>query len=347
MSHNKVYRNLESKIEGLSLATYEPTFTIFDNAIVINYKKLGTRFFETLSTAPDGPHWNEVNENTNQKMYSHQIDCKFQYFSGTPDRLTDSRTFFKTDFSNYDLQFDYERCGHKINTPELLLNKLNIEKFDDIFSDRNRQVIFIIKNPITRFLSGSVQILYTYVSESLKDENERNKLKVYTGLTDTDIKYVLRRAERFFAEDFKLFVDLGHETMEGLEYFSKILHYLLETRFDLLFQDVHTEVFMDYVKTLIRKIPHNNIKILDLDDCNSVDAYKFFETFRNDGFTYSDKYKDSHTIRQSNTYIYDNILDTNSNESLIGISHYLKKEYAIYTELKNSKYFHINKSDIS
>jgi len=346
MSDDNVLRNLESKIAGLSLTTYEPTFTFFDNATVINYKKLGTRFFEILSTAPDGPYWNEKNENDTQKTYSYQIDCKFAYFDGTPDRLDDSRKLFKTDFSNYELQFDYERAGYKINTIDSLLNHLNIQNFDELFSDPTKQVVFIIKNPVTRFLSGSVQILYTYVSESLKDETERNKLKVYTGLTDENIKYVLRRADRFFAEDFKRFVDLGHETMEGLEYFTKILNYILETRFDLLFQDVHTEIFMDYVKTLIRKIPHNNIKIIDLEDCNSSAAYRFFDTFRNDGFLYSDKYKDSHTIRQSNTYIYDNILDINSNESLIGLSHYLKKEYAIYTELKNSKYFHRIKPDI-
>ena len=53
MNFNLINNNsIENRVSHLSNIVFEPTLTIFDNVIVFNYKKVGTRFFQTLAELP-------------------------------------------------------------------------------------------------------------------------------------------------------------------------------------------------------------------------------------------------------------------------------------------------------
>ena len=48
----KLYDEIEDDICGLYNYTFEPTINLFKNALVFNYKKVGTRFFREIVSYP-------------------------------------------------------------------------------------------------------------------------------------------------------------------------------------------------------------------------------------------------------------------------------------------------------
>ena len=74
MNFNSINNTIENRVSHLSKIVFEPTLTIFDNVIVFNYKKVGTRFFHTLAELPSSSN-NIINN-------SKQIDIKFAKIDG-------------------------------------------------------------------------------------------------------------------------------------------------------------------------------------------------------------------------------------------------------------------------
>jgi hypothetical protein len=106
-------------------------------------------------------------------------------------------------------------------------------------------------------------------------------------------------------------------------------------------QDVHTETYLDNIKSLLIEIDDSKNKIVDLNQCNTKSAFEFFDTFTND-FIYSTDYSKIIKSKQSNSHIYDFLVKIHNGEihKMEAIPHLLKKEYSYYKELINSSYFH-------
>lgn len=330
-----IHTPLSNRVNALSMVVFEPTFTFFDNTIVINYKKTGSRFFEILCKAPIGNPYNDEPDGDN---FSTQIDTQFRILN--EDKI--DYNILNSKGINYIVDFnqDVKKNLLKWDTYSDFLNDANVASIDELLKNPKKKLTFVIKNPIDRFLSGVVQILIMYITESLKNEAERDRLKRYTGLTDSDIKYVWKRSDSFFSEDFHHKLRLKHDTMEGVDKFMVICGYLLENRFDLILQDIHTECYLDSIKFLIDGIENDNYQIIDIDDCMSKSAYELFDGFSNT-IKYSDYYDVLSPRKFSNLHIYQFLYELygNNPNKLEAIPHLLKKENAYYEILKSSKNF--------
>jgi hypothetical protein len=332
MNFNSINNTIENRVESLSHIVFEPTLTIFDNVIVVNYKKVGTRFFQTLADLPSSS--NNIFNN------SKQIDIKFVKIDGIvpSDKYNQ---IFKTKLTNYLIEFDFEHHDGEWKDADSFLKYNNVENITDFFKKNKKPFIFVVRNPVERFFSGATQILTSYCTETLTDKDEQNEIKKIFDITDYDLQKVMERSNEFFEDSFNQRLDWGHTTTDGVESFAKILLYVLEYKWDLIMQDIHTETYLDNIKSLLIEIDDKKNKIIDLNQCNTKNAFEFFDTFTND-FIYSTDYNKIIKSKQSNLHIYDFLVKMHDNDvhTMEAIPHLLKKEYSYYKELINSSYFY-------
>lgn len=332
MNFNLINNTIEDRVNSLSQIVFEPTLTIFDNVIVFNYKKVGTRFFHTLAELPSST--NDIFNN------SKQIDIKFVKIENDIPKENHNQVF-KTKLANYFIEFDFKHHDGQWKDVDGFLNYNQVDNITDFFKKNKKPFIFVVRNPVERFFSGATQILTSYCKETLADKDEQNKVKKIIDISDSDLEIITNRYDDFFAENFNQRLDWGHTTTEGIESFVKILLYVLEYKWELIMQDVHTESYLDIMKSLIIEIDDKKNKIIDLNQCNTQKAFEFFDTFTND-FTYSTDYSKIIKSKQSNSHIYDFLVKIHNGEihKMEAIPHLLKKEYSYYTELINSSYFY-------
>jgi hypothetical protein len=332
MNSNSINNTIEDRVNSLSHIVFEPTLTIFDNVIVVNYKKVGTRFFHVLAELPSTS--NEIFNN------SKQIDIKFVKIDGIVPTEKYNQ-IFKTKLTNYLIEFDFDHYHGKWKDVESFLNYNEVDNITDFFKKNKKPFIFIVRNPVERFFSGATQILTSFCKEIINDRNEQIKIQKIIDISDEEFEIICNNSDKFFAENFNQRLDWGHDTIEGIEPFVKILLYVLEYKWDLLMQDVHTETYLDNIKSLLIEIDDSKNKIVDLNQCNTKSAFEFFDTFTND-FIYSTDYSKIIKSKQSNSHIYDFLVKIHNGEihKMEAISHLLKKEYSYYKELINSSYFH-------
>jgi hypothetical protein len=332
MNSNSINNTIEDRVDSLSHIVFEPTLTIFDNVIVVNYKKVGTRFFQTLADLPSSS--NNIFNN------SKQIDIKFVKIDGIvpSDKYNQ---IFKTKLTNYLIEFDFEHHDGEWKDADSFLKYNNVENITDFFKKNKKPFIFVVRNPVERFFSGATQILKSYCTDTLTDKDEQNEIKKIFDITDYDLQKVMERSNEVFEESFNQRLDWGHTTTDGIESFAKILLYVLEYKWDLIMQDVHTETYLDNIKSLLIEIDDKKNKIIDLNQCNTKNAFEFFDTFTND-FIYSTDYNKIIKSKQSNLHIYDFLVKIHNNNvhTMEAIPHLLKKEYSYYKELINSSYFY-------
>ena len=332
MNFNSINNTIENRVSHLSKIVFEPTLTIFDNVIVFNYKKVGTRFFHTLAELPSSSN-NIINN-------SKQIDIKFVKIEG--DIPTENHNqIFKTKLANYFIEFDFKHHDGQWKDVHSFLSYNEVDNMTDFFKKNKKPFIFVVRNPVERFFSGATQILTLYCNEHLIDKNEQDKVKKTIDISDSELEIIINNYNDFFAENFNQRLEWGHTTTEGIESFAKILLYVLEYKWDLLMQDVHTETYLDTIKSLIIEMDDTKNKIIDLNQCNTKTAFEFFDTFTNN-FIYSTDYSKIIKSKQSNSHIYDFLLKIHNGEihTMEAIPHLLKKEYSYYTELINSSYFY-------
>ena len=332
MNFNSINNTIENRVSHLSKIVFEPTLTIFDNVIVFNYKKVGTRFFHTLAELPSSSN-NIINN-------SKQIDIKFVKIEG--DIPTENHNqIFKTKLANYFIEFDFKHHDGQWKDVHSFLSYNEVDNMTDFFKKNKKPFIFVVRNPVERFFSGATQILTLYCNEHLIDKNEQDKVKKTIDISDSELEIIINNYNDFFAENFNQRLELGHTTPEGIESFAKILLYVLEYKWDLLMQDVHTETYLDTIKSLIIEMDDTKNKIIDLNQCNTKTAFEFFDTFTNN-FIYSTDYSKIIKFKQSNSHIYDFLVKIHNGEihTMEAIPHLLKKEYSYYKELINSSYFY-------
>jgi hypothetical protein len=83
----------------------------------------------------------------------------------------------------------------------------------------------------------------------------------------------------------------------------------------------------------------SKVKILDLADCKSKEAFELFNTWTNTK-DFMPIFNDIKEYALSNKIIYDYIFKYNENENnILAIRNYLNAEFTHYESLKNSKFF--------
>ena len=90
-----------------------------------------------------------------------------------------------------------------------------------LFENPHKDIVFLIRNPLERYVTGCVQILFMLIDEIPNNEQIRNELKFYVDLDDSELRnlYKFLRTNNFVKNmDFK---SLNYTAI------SKILKYIV------------------------------------------------------------------------------------------------------------------------
>jgi hypothetical protein len=315
----KVINNI---LESQSNVTFEPTLSLFEKAIVINYKKVGTRFLRELSSYPNNIHTDNKQIDIQFKRY------QFKECNGMNELsylIKNNYVWTPWDFEdNYNLTDTYKNWNN-------LSDFLNSEKSENftklLLNNENKDIVFLVRNPIDRFFSGLIQVLAAYIDVLKIDKTERELLKKLKNVSDSDIDK--------FIELFNLY------TID--EFVESHLHiyisFLIEAKWNLILQDIHTENYLNNYIELIHNISDKTkIKIIDLEDCNSDSAGEFFSSLQ-PNVDLNQFWNNRNQKIESNKHLYNNVIKIIENTQPEVIFHFLKKEYANYLELKTSNFF--------
>ena len=161
---------------------FEPTITLFSEAITVSYKKVGTRFLRLLSVG------NQYFQNTNNK----QIDIVLK-----PTRTILSTNHFKNERTESKIPphrwlkwglTDKYICmpwhdGGQANTVDTFDSDLKfddaflkwnkVSNYNEFFLENGKPLVFIIRNPIKRLFSGLSEIV-KYGDEGTMEELLKN-----------------------------------------------------------------------------------------------------------------------------------------------------------------------------
>lgn len=316
--------NFKKYIEVSSEYKFECVVNIFDNAIVICQPKVGSRFFLFLSNWPK-----TIDETYNQ----YQINLLYGNDTDSKLKLNTTFTELKTSISFIE---EHKNSCYDYNT---FFSKNNINNINDFFFKNPKEIFFVIRNPIKRFLSGISQIASMYVGEYITKNAERERIKQLGNLTDFEIDNIYNNYNDYFNE-FNQFSE-ANLTKIDIKIFVKIVLYLINHAPHLYQYDNHTDNYLFKYKELMYNMSDKTkIKIIDLEDCNKKSAYNLFNTW-SDTTDYTNAYYNTngHTISNSKLYNHiDFILDNQTPQSQT-LYNFLSNEIKEYNELKNSKYF--------
>jgi hypothetical protein len=321
--HTAHYTMNPTHVIGISNNFFEPTYTIFDNAIVLANKKTGTRFFAHMASYPIN-HWEE--------NYQYDV-CMLRYDDGD-DR--DERCYVNTLCGKYLASVLFSEGHDKTWTDYDSFFKNNgVENMNEFMFDNPKDTYIIIRNPIDRFLSGIVQVLGIYVDDMMCLTEERNKIKRHIDITDDEIDNV----KTYLNDVFNLHHPDTNSKLDKIAV-SKIIGYLIQHYPNLYLQDIHTQNYLFGVKEILYNIKDKSkVKILDLADCKSKQAFELFNTWTNTK-DFMPIFKNIKEYALSNKIIYDYIFKYNKNENTIStIRNYLNAEFTHYESLKKSEFF--------
>jgi hypothetical protein len=333
-----VSNELINELDSYSKTKFEPTINIFKNAILFNYKKIGTRFFRELLVYP-----NQYDGNNRQFEL---------YFNRIYDN-TKSNEDLKLLYKNYQIDtpwdLDSEDVNHIENRKSLkwdskksFFKDMGVKNFTElILKNKKRDIIFLIRNPIERFFSGIIQVINSELEELRESNSQRNLFKESVGITDVGLKNLIR----YFN------IDELDENLD-VENLKKYFIYLLDHQFGKIYQNIHIEPYLYGFRDLIYNIKdESKIKIINLDDCdNSYESINFF-TQLDDNPALIDFFRYGHfqLKKNSNKFAYSILMDMYENKEFRtpNVFHHLKTEYCEYLDLMASKYFVKINEDIS
>lgn len=325
---------------------FEPTINPFHNGLVINHKKVGTRYFDSLLSLPD--------ESTKNKI---QMDLYISNNSHHQDGKSFDTEEFKVQYKFYSKycynEFDKENSSLKpvvyknYSNTQQFINYCGVNDYTELFFHNKKDIIFVVRNPIHRFISGTIQILFGLLNEVFNDENLRREIKFFTNLDDTDLKKIIR-----YAND----TNVNEKSLSNLEKneLEILCLFLLEKKWDLLYQDIHTQNYLHYFIEWIYNIEdETKIKIIDLKDCRSKKSLEFFSNLlgndllnaRNqESFHYETYWETLGKQTGTNKIIYDFVIKNIYNKTPeffnnSTLSYYIRDEFQVYNTLINSKFF--------
>lgn len=354
-----LYKNSKEAIDNTHLLStyYEPTLSPFKNALLITNKKVGSRFMGDISSMPkyyglnklqidlyfnNNPLLSEKNKTINKD------DNTIQTITGTKYVYT-SFDIWKNELSTWDesngpntIVFDkFDGYNHYKTTADFLKYQQVDSMQELLFENPHKDIVLVMRNPIRRFVSGCVQLLFPIIDNLPTDILTREELKYYAGVGDKELKNIYK----FFNQNN---IQSNGGSLGELDdrILSKILKYLVEKRTELVLQDIHTTNYLHNVKELIYNIKDKNrIKIINLDECKSIKGYKFFDDLRGDTLVsdyYTNKNNSTQIHKDTNTQLYDFFITSYLNSSdfhATTMRFYLEPEFNIFYELQNSPYF--------
>lgn len=320
-----MYNSNENKF-AISTVFFEPTYTIFDNAVVLNYKKSGTRFFAHMAAYPYN-YWQENN---------HQYDMCFSRKQF--DSSDDTRNYLNFDFGTYYANINFEQEGY-INTPNnynSFYDNYGVSDINNFVLNNPKNLYVVIKNPIDRFLSGLVQILDVYLREQLISDVEKERLQKFVDITDFEIEHIKSNFDKMFNQFAE---NIQYDALD-MSLVAKVLNFIIQYNTNYWMKDMHTQNCLHAVKEIIyNNIDKNKIKIISLEHCKSKRAFRLFDSWNNEKSVF-DMYNEKSKYVMSNKIIYDCIYKYDfSQDNREILSNYLKDEYSHYSSLIQSKMY--------
>lgn len=330
------------------LDSFEPTLNPFKNGLLVNYKKVGTRYMGELLSLPYNSTLNKLQMDvqiTRQELASElkiydDLHYQVNYEFYNKFCYTEFDKFHNYDPNNQGLIYNLYSNSNEF------LNYCGVKNYNELFFENKKDIIFLIRNPLQRFFSGVIQILYHTLHSISDDVNLRKDINFYTGLTDSDLNKLSEILVNTNPSEKSIFQFQKNEI-------TLLVSFLIEKKWDLLFQDIHTQNYLFHFVEWIHHIhDKNKIKIIDLKDCRSNKSLEFFVKLMGNTILKSNV-EDSHhstywewmtTQMGTNTLIYNLVINkiVNSNPNFLNnssIYHYLKSEIEIYKSLTNSPYF--------
>jgi hypothetical protein len=316
--------NLEKHITMFSNYNFTPVINIFDKSIVITYPKVGSRFFLFLSNYPKS-----LNDVYNQ----YQLNIHYGYDVNPKLNLNTKLLQLTTSIDFIDEHknscYDYET----------FFSKNAVDNMYQFIFENEKDIYFVIRNPLDRFLSGIIQVVALYIHEMITEECERTLIKSLCDISDTEIDEIYKNYDLYFNE----YDEFNKNDIDNIniDIFLKILIYIINHKQHLYYYDVHTQNYLFRYNELICNIDNKNkIKIIDLYDCKKQSAYELFNNW-SDTIDYKPAFHQTKGHIISNKKLYNHIVSILNNDSVISQNFYiyLANEIRQYNELKKSKYY--------
>jgi hypothetical protein len=320
----KLKWDLESHIAQNANYMFEPTINIFDKAVVVCYQKVGTRFFLFLSNYPK----------TLSQTYN-QYQINLSYYKSMDGRLQ-LNTLFGDFGSSINFIKEHENSCYNYDT---FFEKNGVNNMNEFILNNPKDIYFVIRDPISRFLSGITQIIAPYVSEMITQNDERNRIKSLIDISDEEIDNIYNNYNHYFNADD----EFSEENLSNIDIniVAKIILYIIKYKPNLYFYDAHTQNYLAHYKELIASISDKSkVKIIDLADCKKQSAYTLFNNWSDTiDYTSASTHTSGHIV--SNKKLYNHIISKLNDDDTISQSlyYFLSSEYKEYNQLKNSKYF--------
>ena len=305
---------------------FDPTVSIFDKSIVFCYQKVGTRFFLFLSNWPKS-----INETYNQ----YQFELTYNF-----DNVFDDRLKLNTLLHDFGVHIsfikEHENSCYDYDT---FFQKNGVTDINQFMLNNPKDIYFVIRDPIKRFLSGISQVAAYYVSEMITQVDERNLIKSLSNITDAEIDNIYNNYNDYFNEYDEF--DENNLSNIDIDIFVKIIVYMINHKPYLYYYDAHTQNYLFKYKELMYNInDKSKVKIIDLEQCNKKEAYDLFNTW-SDEIDYTEAYQNTKGHYVSNKKLYKHIEFILNDNNILSDSLYnfLLNEVNEYNELKQSKYF--------
>ena len=322
---------------------FEPTISVLKNAILVNYKKVGSRYMAALAALPN-------TETDNRKTLDLQFSKKLWLCDDSDDEFTPELCTYShlalgwkqlDVINNFDLN-KYFQANHNLDmfsefkSTSEFFSYVNSKNYQELFFDnKERDVVYIVRNPIERFVSGITQIITVILPRIQTDSELREDIKYHTKLDDSNLKNVMRYSD----------TNRIHEIEKNLQMDSllKIYEYLIEKRWDLIFQDIHTENYLsNYVELIQNTTNKSKVKVINLSECRTNKSLDFFCELRGDDIL-RDMWQEFDRKQESNKILYNIFVEKYINDiqkwHSLSMSSYLKSEIQHYESLINSPYY--------
>jgi hypothetical protein len=343
-------QHLDDKWSNISLeSSFEPTLNPFKNGLLINYKKVGTRFLGQLLSIPM--------DVTNNKIQMDLIITKNQWQADAisldaPQYQLNYGYETKFCYTEFDqihpsIPLRYTQTYREYSNSTEFLKYCEVENYNELFFNNKKDIIFLVRNPIHRFYSGLIQVLYTILYELPTNEILKKEIIFHTELTKSDLERT---------SDIMSNPNITEETISSLKKneIELLILFLMEKQWNLLFQDIHTNNYLfNYVEWIHHIKDKNKIKVIDLKNCQSNKSLDFFTNLMGNDLLKTQVPEESNPMTYwewmsnqtgTNKLIYklfiDKLLQFNYNFlEKSSLEYYLRDEYRIYDSLVNSPYY--------
>ena len=302
---------------------FTPTLNIFNHGIVINYKKVGTRFLGELVSLPRGAKYK-------------QLDVAFIDFRDTNQDESLTLDYL---YKSYSLKLPWDDSyNHLTDSLNLKWNSIsdffidnNVANVNELFlENKTKDIIFLIRDPFTRFMSGLIQIEEYQIEDLKNNERSRAIFKVAHGIGDADIKNLVR-----YYQNVRPMDSYQRDSKLNLDIWQKFISYLIEFKINTLYRDLHTQEYLNHFTEMIYNLKDIN---------GSKNCINFFSKLYGSNMESLDKFfKSQHfeSRKASNKGRYDNLIDHIFGNNIINelTNNYIKGELVAYDELKSSKFY--------